>query len=426
MPKQPVSGRNALACAAGMTLALAVGSPQSAHASFFDGLQEALTQLLVLVDPILLPGQQQNVRMGDRDSDFAKLGLTRGSIQLWEDGLRMDPTQPGYGFEWWYFDGTFDDGSSYVASFYSRIDLDPTKPFVKLTITTPQGEILAREAWGDRANSAFSKEECNLHIGAQHAVTSDDGTTYHVKSTIDDVAVDLVLQRSVASFRQDTGHIFIGNEDEQYLAWFSKVPKGHLSGTITYGGQTRTVSGTGYHDHNWGTAKIQEAVKSWWWMRGYVNDMAVIAYDFAFKNKYGAKHIPIYGIVSANEVVTAGKTSQTKISGADWDFPEDPHYSSNPLDKIPFEVNVDTGSALDCLLQTHCIHNRFTSDEMMESIDLLALQSIAPDQREFLKLLSYDPWYLRYNGSMSLDLQGVNGRRVSGTGTAIIEYLDLQ
>ena len=298
----------------------------------------------------------------------------------------------------------------------------------RATLTTPEGEIIARDVWGDHASSAFSSAECNLNIGADHVITSDNGTTYHIKSTIGDVAIDLVLQRTVASFRQETGHIFIGDNDEQYLAWFSMVPRGDLSGTITYNGATHSVTGLGYHDHNWGSAKIQDTVKKWWWMRGYVDDIAVVGYDWHFKNTYGGKHIPIYGIVDSTEVIAAYSSDlDTTIEGGSWGLPSDAEgYSINPLDAIPFEIDVDTGSAFDCWVGHDCIRNKFTSVDLIESVDLLALQGVSEDERALLALLSYDPWYLRYRGDMSLTIKDFNGHDYSGTGIAIIEYLDLE
>jgi hypothetical protein len=46
----------------------------------------------------------------DTDADFERLGLTRGHIQVWEDGARTDGR--GGTYEWWYFDGHLDDGAT--------------------------------------------------------------------------------------------------------------------------------------------------------------------------------------------------------------------------------------------------------------------------------------------------------------------------
>ena len=143
----------AFAALAVAVLGGALGYPRSAEASVFDMVEEMIEQLTMLLDPPVPASQQQNVRLGDDAQDFVDLGLTPDVIELWEDGLRMDYTQTDDGFEWWYFDGTFDDGSSFAASFYSRIDVDPTRPFVKLTLTPPQTNLWVSHLGSGRSPS---------------------------------------------------------------------------------------------------------------------------------------------------------------------------------------------------------------------------------------------------------------------------------
>lgn len=381
-----------------------------------------LSATLIMFSFLFISCQEESVRLAGLDSDYTNLGLTKGTIALWEDGARMDYTQEEFCFEWWYFDGTFDDGASFVASFYSRIDMDPTKPFIKLSITTPDGENINRVMWGDFADSSFSSVQCDLNIGDNNVVKSENGTTYYIKSQVEDLAVDLVLQRTVKSFRQDTGHILIGNDEDHYLGWFSMVPRGTLNGTITYNGETHAVTGMGYHDHNWGTVALQDVIKDWWWMRGYVDGVAIIAYDFGFKDKYGSKHIPIYGIMNSTDILAVADSS-TVISGDDLGFPDDPGYSTCLSDRIPLEINIQTG---DCGEGESCIQNQFLSENLVESIDLAAMQDLTDFEITMMKLLSIDPWYTRYTGTVNLEVEGYNGWSTSGTGTAIIEYLDLE
>lgn len=401
--------------------------PKQADASLASGITDMLNQLLIIIDPIIPAYLQEDVRLANTDADYANLGLEKGTIELWEDGLRMDLDPEEFGFEWWYFDGTFADGSAFVASFYSKMELDLTRPFIKLTINTPDGQNILRSMWGDHAESSFSADQCDLNIGADNVVYSNDGATYYIKAQVEDLAVDLVLEKTVRSFRQDTGHVLIGDDEEQYLGWFSMVPKGTLHGTITYNGATHNVSGTGYHDHNWGTAKMQEVLKEWWWMRGYVDDMAIISYYFSFKNKYGAKKIPIYGIMNSTDVLAAYNTSKTTtVTGNDWGFPDVPDYSTCLSDRIPFEMDLQTGTWWNCWTGNNCIQVQFISEDMIESIDLLAMQNLSETEMSMMKLLSFDPWYLRYNGEVNLEVQNFNGWSTSGSGTAIIEYLDLE
>jgi hypothetical protein len=177
------------------------------------------------------------VRLGNLDSDYINLGLTRGKIELWEDGMRMDCRRRDFSFELWYFDGTFDDGSSFSARFYSRVDRKSGKPFILLTVISPEGEAVQRSLWGSYGQSFFSSVRCDFCIGEDTVVSSDNGSTYIIKSQVEDIGVDLVLHRSVRSFRPDTGHILIGNDDREVMAWLSMVPRGPWKGRCLTGGR---------------------------------------------------------------------------------------------------------------------------------------------------------------------------------------------
>lgn len=62
-------------------------------------------------------GKRKIARLANLDSDYAKLGIARNKIAMAEDGLH---TNGKFGeYEWWYFDGRMDDGSSLVIVFYS-------------------------------------------------------------------------------------------------------------------------------------------------------------------------------------------------------------------------------------------------------------------------------------------------------------------
>ena len=38
----------------------------------------------------------------DDDLHYQKMGLKKGEVEIWEDGLRTDGSKGSY--EWWYFD----------------------------------------------------------------------------------------------------------------------------------------------------------------------------------------------------------------------------------------------------------------------------------------------------------------------------------
>ena len=61
--------------------------------------------------------KQKVARLASLPMDYQRLGLKK-EVALWEDGHR---TSGKFGeYEWWYFDGKMDDGSSLVIVYYTQ------------------------------------------------------------------------------------------------------------------------------------------------------------------------------------------------------------------------------------------------------------------------------------------------------------------
>jgi hypothetical protein len=65
-------------------------------------------------------------RLADREDDYVRLGLPRGCVAPWEDGMRTSGEAGSY--EWWYFDSHLEDGTSLVVTFYTKWILQPKGP----------------------------------------------------------------------------------------------------------------------------------------------------------------------------------------------------------------------------------------------------------------------------------------------------------
>ncbi len=90
-------------------------------------------------------------------------GLT-DAVNIREDGLRTNPE--GDSFEWWYFDASFNDGSTAVIVFFTKGPLEPSgpaRPMVSITITLPDGGRRTAEISSDVFYA--SKEQCDVRIG---------------------------------------------------------------------------------------------------------------------------------------------------------------------------------------------------------------------------------------------------------------------
>jgi predicted secreted hydrolase len=64
--------------------------------------------------------------MADTPQDYQRLGIGRGRVVAFEDGMRTTG-QPG-DYEWWYFDANLDDGAKIVVNFAtSRWPVPPAR-----------------------------------------------------------------------------------------------------------------------------------------------------------------------------------------------------------------------------------------------------------------------------------------------------------
>jgi predicted secreted hydrolase len=71
------------------------------------------------------------------------------------------------------------------------------------------------------------------------------------------------------------GKSFFGDLDH-FFAWLPSIPYGTVEGKLTHSGQTHSVRGTGYHDHNWGNVALPSVLDHWYWVRAHVGPYTLI------------------------------------------------------------------------------------------------------------------------------------------------------
>ena len=233
------------------------------------------------------------------DADYKRLGLKKGVVQPWEDGLRDNFR--AHAFEWWYFDTILDDGSKIAACYCTT-----TQPFTFVGGAHPSVSVHITDSDGTeyRANHhKFSKDEihfdtkkCEVKLGPH--VFSGDLQTYHIKAEpVDGLGFDVTLTKQGASWRGDTGYIGFGHQSDgtpqKYFTWTCMVPRGTAEGTLTINGRTRHIKGTGYHDHQWGDTIQFEFLNNWLWSRQQTKDYGLVVFDFIMNKKYGNARIPL-------------------------------------------------------------------------------------------------------------------------------------
>lgn len=256
--------------------------------------------------------------IGTLPRHYDRLGLKRGMIQEWEDGLRTAAADGT--FEWWYFDAHLDDGSTITVEFHTKPPYvspkAPLTPFVLLTITDSAGVRVDRTHLAEPSRFAASESHCDVVIGPNTFRRDAHGYAIHVE--IDDVVADFTLRAEVPPWRPETGHAFFGEKEEHYIAWLPVVARGAVEAVIMMGGRAQQRFGTGYHDHNWGNIAPRKVLDHWYWGRARVGDYTVVTLNFVSHDKYDNVRLPAVMVAKDGEILaSAVGADRVTFSGTD-------------------------------------------------------------------------------------------------------------
>jgi len=344
----------------------------------------------------------QKLHVAAAPADFATLGIGE-KIAIWEDGRRTPKSADT--FEWWYFDGLLDDGTVVVVWFGDNWFYGSHDRAVTVELTTP-GNPTRRVMRNFKEPGSFATDRADIKIGP-HQFNGDLDTYFiHVDpAETGGVGCDLALRRRVASYRPATGYIEAG---KQFFAWLVPVPEGAVTGTLTADGVTRQVTGSGYHDHNWGNISPAKLFDSWWWGRGRSGEHTIIASEIHGKSAVGGTSIPLFFIGDEHQVeVNAFGSDVTTIKGDPVRHPDSNH--KRPIGSGISFIAAD-GSRADFKISEH----------LLKSADLVADESFVV--RAAAWAVSKNPWYTRFESPIILTLPGQSP--AAGRGT--LEYFELK
>ena len=348
---------------------------------------------------VAAPSDDQRLHLATAPADFSALGIGP-DIRVGEDGRRTPASAET--FEWWYFDGLLDDGSVVVVWFGDNWFYGSHKRAVSIEFTPP-GKPTRRVMRTFDEPGTFSTDRADIRIGPHRF--SGDLSTYviHVDAAeTGGFGCDLTLRRRVASYRPATGYIKAG---KQYFAWLVAVPEGAVTGTLTADGATRPVSGSGYHDHNWGNVSPAKLFDNWWWGRGSSGGHTIIASEIHGKPTVGGTSIPLFFIGDEQKVeVNAFGSDVSTTEGAPVRHP-DPHHK-RPIGSGVSFVAPD-GSQAEFKI----------SDHVLTSANLLADEPLA-----IPSAMAMQPWYTRFESPIVLNLPG----QTPTTGRGTLEYFELK
>ncbi len=326
-------------------------------------------------------------RLGSTPDDYARIGVEPHAIKPWEDGMRTDGSRGTY--EWWYFDAVLDDGAKLVVVFLTKdfaAVSKPLSPAIRIDLTLPDGTSI--EKIGEFAAETFSAstETCEVRIGDN--AFAGDLHTYKVRASVEDVEVDITLIGQVPAWRPETGYWLFGEEGERYFAWLPSVPQGRVEATYKVGGDSRTVTGVGYHDHNWGNAPMLDLMHHWYWARGAAGPYSVIASYITAEKRYGYAALPVFMLARDGEL--------TADDGGKVTFEELGRYTDTVTGKPVGDVTRYTyADGEERYVVTFTRYSDIASDKFIDNLK--------GPKKVAARLAGFDGAYLRFAGELRIE-----------------------
>lgn len=346
----------------------------------------------------------------DTPADYRALGVDPNNIQLREDGRR---STPGKGhWEWWYFDTILSDGTTVVIQDFTKgvdsVNKKEDHPMASIKVTLPSGEAFEDHFDHDMSESQFSTDRCDVKIGP-HTFTGDF-KNYHIHiEPKNGLGADLDLHSTSKPYRPGTAYWGFGDNDENRYTWLCSVPKGSVSGTLTVNGQTRSVEGPGYHDHQWGTNVYMTLWNNWVWARQGFDDYSLLVFDMVTSKKYDYKRFPVVFLQDAEGDVVFEDTKDVKVdileeyqdekSGKT--YPSKIHYTFQSGDKT-LEYTLTQKTILD---------------------NIVPAKDMPMPVRIMFKTMGLQPSYARYQAQGDLTLTQPGKTKLKRSGELIYEFM---
>ncbi len=168
--------------------------------------------------------------------------------------------------EWWYVDASFTNGYHVVATYhYRNFFLPGMIPTLQFFIYRPDGMRVDRYEVCDQNKISADPNYCDVRMGK--SAIRDCGDHYVASMDIKGDGFELVMKNAVPPWKPGTGFNYKNEENGKVAGWVVPVPAARVEGVLRLKGETMSVQGYGYHDHNWGNYHTSETFRGWYWGR---------------------------------------------------------------------------------------------------------------------------------------------------------------
>lgn len=288
-------------------------------------------------------------------------------------------------FEWWYFDGHFDTGETFVGTFLAP-NFTNGKPGITFSLYSPDWKKMSILKSLEAGEMQSSTEDVDVTCPFGFVRRIDD-KNYHVQWKVEDIVADFKLTMTAPGW-MPAGTDGVNGDSVDFF-WSVHQARNRIEGTITQNGKTRQVKGVGYADHNWGRKPLNEITRHWVWGRIFAGDYSIVYADVDYIDP-SIKSRPLYIAKGNKMIVGAGSPTIRQ-----WDFVTHPvlkrHY--------PRQISIDFAQ------QEVEAHLRIQFKALVEDVDLLTISELNPFSQWVAKTFIARPTYFRvianYNGKIT-------------------------
>jgi|GEM_PF-270656 len=219
-------------------------------------------------------------------------------------------------FEWWYFDAGFDDGHSCVAGI---LDPDIYRPArdrsqVFLHIRTPEGKAYHNFFDFPRRSLRASREGCSLELSGN--TIRGSYPRWELELEHGSFAAHLTFTSRLPGWALGSGELLFGSlEHPRVFGWAVPQPLAEVSGWLAYPGARAEVTGTGYHDHNWGNLFMPLYLSHWQWGRILHPEVTVVFAEIFTRKSCGFTRIPLLLLARGGRLELESCRAQWRYGG---------------------------------------------------------------------------------------------------------------
>ena len=221
--------------------------------------------------------------------------------------------------EWWYFDVADNDTRFLVVYLLSDPEnISSARKIQVQAVAMQEGRPHAmglhesRGYGGDRNSPMFdidksgfsTEEEPNLRVWGE---VEDSATG-------DPIRWDLVYQPAASPWFAIPVQAHIGHLKGDWMKWLVYMPTARVTGTLTIGNRTKSLQGTGYHEHAWGRFALSDPQI----IRASVS-VPLDSFSLAFAEIRGEQRVAFLGIEKDGKSI-AFRDNQIKLNYSNYSF----------------------------------------------------------------------------------------------------------